>query len=773
MDGDDASSYHRRTEPADSMRNKFLLISGTLLAAFALLGGEPARSSSDEPPAQHLLHVKVVNELPDGAAVQGEVVAREETRQAAELHAPFVISSEPASAEVTMPLPPMGSWWFRVTGKGLFARPRLAAFPLESRTLTLGFRPLVRVVGRFVVPAGTSIEGGEALVRWRAPGGLGHWEAARSLVANGQVETEVPAGTWDLAVKVTGCASDRREGTVMPPGATTDLGTISAAPGASLVGRVTIRDREAGSLPKDVRITLSPPGEIPDPSARGEGIVLGRELRPSPSGEFQFKSLVAGRYDLRVFATGFAREDRVVDLVPDMEVEFDDPIALSKPASLQIDLSPQLDPKGQAWRVELQEKGEAGWLPGSALTARSSAGTAVFGGVRLKGEYVAIVRAGSGDAWRVQAVTIDSPRTRLSLRLDQVPVSGRLTLGGEPLTADLVYGGRNTTPSVRTKSGDDGEYLAELPHAGPWRVAVVSETPRISRDVKVEVPEAKDGFPARVDIDLPATRLKVRVADSRGAPWKASCLVRLESVLTHEDQSLHTVTGEVETVGLESGEWIVFAESARAVSERKTVTLETDGSHEVALTLSEKKLVQGVVVSDLGVPVPYALLQPLRWDSRADTFPPAAKADALGRFQLQVPPEVDRVGFLVVAPGHAVMTAVVPVSESVVQAVQVSREGGRVVLSFDSGAFPPPRMPWISDGILTFNGVLLRSRSESRINHGSGRTVVEIPSYRPGPISLCMSARTGSSDLESVGQDCVFGHVAPASEVILDLGKPK
>lgn len=672
-----------------------------------------------------------------------------------------------------MPLPPRGSWWFQVTGDGLYSRPILATLPLDSPRLTLAFRPLVKAVGRVVGPAGPPLEGREALVRWRAPGSTGPWEAVRTLVSGGRAEAEIPAGKWDLAVKVTGCASDRREGTVVTAGSTMDLGAISAIPGASLVGRVTIRDREAGGLPKDVRITLSPPGERPDARSHGDGIVLAREVRPSSSGEFQFKGLVAGRYDLRLFATGFAREDRVIDLVPDMEVELVDPIVLSKPASLQIDLSPQLDPRGLAWRVELREKGEAGRLPGSALTARSSAGEAVFEGVRLKGEYVAIVRAGNGDAWRVQAVTVVSPRTRIPLRLDQVPVSGRLTLGREPFAADLIFGGRNAAPSVRTKSGDDGEFLADLPHAGAWRVAVVSETPRISRDVRIEVPEAKDGVPARVDITLPETRLKVRVADASGAPWTASCLVRLQSAVTQESQTEHTLTGEVETVGLESGEWIVFAESARAVSETRTVTLETDGRHEVALVLSEKKLVKGVVVSDVGVPVPYALLQPLRWDSRADLFPPAAKADALGRFQLQVPARVDRVGFLVAAPGHAVTTAVVPVDESVVHAVHVPRDGGRVVVSFDSRSFPSPRMPWVSDGTLTFFGALLRGSSETRIDYGAGRTLVEIPSYRPGPFGLCRSVRTGPSDLDSVGQDCVFGQVAPGRETVVDLGEPK
>ena len=231
-----------------------------------------------------MLHVQVVNEGPDGAAVRGDVVAREETGLAAELRAPFVIPAGRTSAEVTVPLPPTGSWWFQATGKGIFARPRLATFPLGSRKLTLEFRPLVRVVGRFVAPAGTPIEGREALVRWRAPGATGPWEAARTRVTGGRVEAEVPTGVWDLAVKVTGCASDRREGMVVPPGATMDLGEISAAPGASLVGRVTIRDSGAGRLPKDVRIALTPPGESPDANSRGDGVALARELRRSPSG---------------------------------------------------------------------------------------------------------------------------------------------------------------------------------------------------------------------------------------------------------------------------------------------------------------------------------------------------------------------------------------------------------------------------------------------------------------------------------------------------------
>lgn len=700
----------------------------------------------------------------------GEVVARQEAGRAAELRVPFVISPGQSSVEVTLPLPSEGSWWFTVDGPGLFARPIVVSFPLELRRVTLGVRPLVTLKGRVVDTAGRPIEGREMLVRWHPPGSTDPWESVKAVVSAGSFEAAVPAGIWDLAIKVTGFASYRREGTVLTPRATIDLGAIAVVPGASLVGRVAGPDGHANLVPKGVRVTLSPAGEIPGANSVRDGIVLEREVRTSPLGAFQFAALNAGRYNLRVFASGFAREDRVVDLVPDKEVEFRDPIILGRPASLVIDLSPPLDPRSLPWVVELREIGEAGWLRGAEITRRSSAGMATFKDVRLKGRYSAVVRAGNGDAWRVQAVTIDGPRTRLQLRLEAAQVAGRLTLGGEPLAATVIFGGRNAAPSIRTESGEDGEFRGELPRAGLWKVAVHGMAPKVSREVSVEVPETKDGIPARIDIALPATLLRVRVVDASGALVSNACLVHFESLLTHEAQTERTSTGEVESFGLEAGEWILHAESRRAVSDRKTVRIEEKGHQEVTLILSEKKLVEGVVISSMGEPVPYTRLQPLRWDSRADTFPAPVLADALGRFRLEVPSDVKRVGLLVLAPGHAVTSAVLAVGGSALVTVQVPSEGGRAVFSFDSRAYPSPQMPYVSDGSLTFPALLLRSSAEIKVEYRDGRTFVEIPSYRAGPLGVCQSVLIGASDLESVGQNCVFDNVTPGRDVVLDLG---
>ena len=744
-----------------------------LPVVLALLDGRLAFGTSIEPPESPLLRVQVVKELAGDYQASGEIVARQEAGRAAEIRSPFVVPPGQSSVEVTVPLPSEGSWWFTVDGPGLFASRKVFSFPLEVHRVTLGIRPLVRLKGRLVVRAGSPIEGRDTHVRWHQPGSTDLWESVKADVHPGFFEAEVPAGTWDIAVKVTGCASYRREGMVVAPGATMDLGAVPAVPGASLVGRIAVRDGHARPVQKETRVTLSPAGEIPGASSIGNGIVLEKEVRPSPLGEFQFVGLTAGRYNLRVFARGFAREDRVVDLVPDKEVEFREPILLARPASLQIDLSPPLDPRSLAWVVELRETGEAGWLRDAGLTRKSSAGVAVFENVRLKANYTAVIRAGNGDTWRVQAVTIDASRTRLPLRLDSAQVAGRLTLGGEPLAAEVIFGGRNAAPSIRTESGEDGEFGAELPRAGPWRVAVHTMAPRVSREVSIEVPEPKDGHPARIDIALPATHLRVRVVNSSGAAATNACLVHFESLLTHEAQTEKTATGEVEFLGLEAGEWILHAESRRAFSERQTVKIEEKGHLEVTLTLTEKRVVEGVVLSSLGEPVPYTRLQPLRWDSRADTFPQPVLADALGRFRLEVPSEVERIGVLVLAPGLAVTSTVFAVGESAVVTVQIPPIGGRALISFDSGAYPSPRMPFFSDGTLTFAGVLLRGSPEIRVDYREGRTIVEIPSYRPGPFGACRSLAVGASDLDTIGQDCVSGSVLPGRDLVLDLGGPR
>ncbi len=737
-----------------------------LLCLQPAAGGPPDRA---EPPSSRVVVVKGAGEELEA---RGDVVIREENGRLPEIRAPFVVPAGQASVEVPLRLAGEGTWWLGTEGPGLYSKPQKVTPPGGPRRLSLEIRPLVQLKGRIAGRPDLNVEGRSALVLWRAPGSFDPWESRNTVVTAGHVETEIPAGTWDLAVQVTGCATDRREIVHVPAGAAKDLGVVSAVPGASLVGRIGLSGADAPRLRAATRVTLSPAGEVPRRGAKGEEVSLSNEVHLSPAGEFQFTGLTGGRYSLRVRTPGFAREDRSIDVVPDVEVELREPIALARPARLQVDLNPSLDPAGSPWEVELRETGEAGLLPESVRTARSSNGVAVFSDVRLGSAYSAFVRAKSGDAWRVEAVRIDAPLTKLRLRLDAVAVVGRVTLGDEPLVAEIVFGGRNAASSVRSKSGEDGEFRAELPRAGAWKVEVLSRKPRVSRIVSAHVPETEQGAPSRVDLALPLARLRVRVLDEEGVAV-ASCLVRLESVETHETLTEIARDGEAELAGLADGEWIVYAESVRAASDRKSVTIEKDGSPEVTLTLAEKRTVRGVVVSSLGVPVPYARLQPLRWDSRADTFPPTVVADALGRFQFQVPPKTERVGFLVLPPGRAMTTAVVPVGGPGEAVVSVPEEGGRVRFSFDAGAYPFPTMPWITDGTLTFPTVLLRLSSEVRMETREGRTRVEIPSYRAGPFGVCASARLGTSDLDAVGFGCIAGGVAPGRDFALDLESPK
>ena len=703
---------------------------------------------------------------------RGEIVGRESTGRAPEIRSSFVAPAGRATVEIPLRLPKQGLWWFTVEGPGLYSKPKKFVFPGSPSPVSLEVRPLVRVHGRVVSQPAGRIEGREAMVLWRRPGSMDPWESSKAAVSGSRLEAEIPAGQWDLAVKVTGCASDRRQNVSLPAGAAKDLGAISIVAGASFVGRIEITDAEASRSLSGARVTLSPAGERPQKAAKGGEISLSRETRPSSLGEFQFSGLPGGRYDLRVYAQGFAREDRSVDLVPDMESELRIPIALARPARLEIDLSPPLDPRALAWEIELRESGDAGWLPGSVRKSRSANGFASFKDVRLGGEYVAFVRAASGDVFRVESVKVDSPRTQLSLQMDSTVVVGKLTLGDGPLSAAIVFGGRNAAPSVSTKSGEDGDFRIELPRHGRWNVEILSRTPKVSRIVSIDVPEMRNGVPSRVELALPLTRLKVHVRDAKGAP-AAGCLVRLESIATHETLTESAGEGESELVGLADGEWIVFAESVKAVSDRKTVSVEKNGNREVTLTLAGKTIVRGVVVTSLGVPVPYARLQPLRWDSRADTFPPIVVADAIGRFELQVPSSVPRIGFLVFPPGRTMTTALVPVGGSDETVVEVPEERGGVRLSFDAVVYPFPRMPWITDGTLTFPAILLRASSEARVETREGRTWVELPSYRAGPFGLCASAQLGTSDVEAAGIGCILGSVQPGRELLLELESPR
>ena len=421
--------------------------------------------------------------------------------------------------------------------------------------------------------------------------------------------------------------------------------------------------------------------------------------------------------------------------------------------------------------MDIRETGEAGWLPRAGVTKKSVAGSVLFEDVRLKGEYSAVVRTGGGDPWWVEAITVNEATTKRVIELGAFAVTGRVTLGGEPCSANLVFGGLHAAPSVSTSAGTDGEFSVHLPRWGSWRVAVQPDRPRISRVVSVDVPRLTDDQAARIEISLPASQLRVRVVNSRGEAWTGRCLVHLESLVTHETLATLVENGEHDVISLNTGDWIVYAESSDDMSERLTVHMTDEGLQHVTLTLEEKLRVKGVVVSTLGAPVPYAKVQPLRWDARANLFPVPVTTDALGRFAVDVPPSVARVGLVVFAPGLPVTTAVVSPSGSRDVTIQVAPEGGRITLSYSSTDFPYPRFPYVSDTNVTYDALLLMSSPEVRRSSSGGRTYLEIPSYSAGPFQVCQTAGLGASDLESVGMGCVAGNATAAHNLSLDLPK--
>jgi len=135
--------------------------------------------------------------------------------------------------------------------------------------------------------------------------------------------TDVPVGTYDLAIRSPGLPTFVREGLRVPAGETLSLGSItlqyeppSCGPGVSSLPKIEIGPLAGGETKVVGSVVKS---DDPQPLARARVVVLrGKKIiertKTDSQGTFSWEGLLTGSYSLRVFAFGYS--DFIVDAVP-------------------------------------------------------------------------------------------------------------------------------------------------------------------------------------------------------------------------------------------------------------------------------------------------------------------------------------------------------------------------------------------------------------------------------------------------------------------------
>jgi hypothetical protein len=496
---------------------------------------------------------------------------------------------------------------------------------------------------------------------------------------------KVPAGAFDVRLRVEGFASVYRWDLALIAGKQAALGAIPLQPGSSLTG--WLKTGDGTPFDQSTRVIL-------ENTVQADGRALDQRLKAQSSettitekGFFQITGLSPGSYRLRASQSGFADQELPgVTLIPGHESILLEPLVLERPLAFLLRLTPSADPKGKPWKVALSPVPSTRAIQGTTDSQGEWSVPAL-----PSGEYRLSVSTHRGERWHSEVFELVPWNRTLEIGLSKVAIHGILTLDGSPVEAVLWFGGRSGEKSVDRYSDSEGHFRGFLPHAGDWRLEV--ELPGFggqtldAEDVAVE-PDPETGV-ADLRIDLPALEIRGRVVSASGEAVEGARvrgqfagIARFVSQRVDQDGRFHLV-------GLPERTVILTAELGDKSSDRHLVKLtKAAAPEEITLTLGGYRDVSVQVVSPFG-PVPRARLfvYPLIGGKRWRSYPNSMKTtDLNGEVRFGVPEGTTSLMVTALAQGYAARIVRLPASPGEIIEVAVGQQGG--TLRVDTTAEP-------------------------------------------------------------------------------------
>ena len=501
-------------------------------------------------------------------------------------------------------------------------------------------------------------------------------------VTAGRFSCSLPAATVDLRLRVTGYVSHFYWDYDLSSRSIHDFGDVVLRPGSSVVGWVATEDGRP--FDASTRVSLLPQTVSAEAARSIHPLALrsGVDRR----GFFHFSGVEAGTYQLlatqKTLSSASARHVQVVD---GFESKLAKPMVLTLPRRVAVQVWPRRADSDTPWGIQLVHQTRTGPRLLHDVPCDGQGYVELEGLPR--GTYdLLVVHTGTGRPFHRRSVTLDSDESFWSVDLELVSVVGEVLLGDTPVEkARLIFGGATGHQGSRLTTDDRGRFEGTVPEEGFWTVDIRSSDPPIRRRLsRVEIRPRPGNGAAEVEIRLPDTRIAGQVVDAEGQPQaKAMVFVRPEGVDDGRVTTRTDAAGAFEILGLPEGGVSVAAE---AVSGAESPVLEIEieegrfGTPELDLVVVEKQTVQGSVVSDLG-PVPGAVVyfrQAGALLSRGDQ----ASTDGQGRFELELPADIDSVHVQVRAPGYGFYLARHPLGSAGVQ-IRLDKVWGDVELKYN------------------------------------------------------------------------------------------
>ncbi|HYK04898.1 MAG TPA: carboxypeptidase regulatory-like domain-containing protein [Thermoanaerobaculia bacterium] len=669
-----------------------------------------------------------------------------------------VVTECEAPGECELPLRP-GVWVLGSGESGFYIRERsitVAAGLDAGATLTVSDTTPVRLT----TPGAL---GGEATMLFRSADVEDVLPCERTA---DQWTCHVPRGTWDLQFRLRGHAShffhDVNVGT--SPAA---LGVLRMKQGASLAGRVAVSGKERQAAGK-VAVTLTTSGAASSGQAKSAATVAYADAK----GLFQFTGVAPGAYRVQARRGIESSATVEVTVLAGREALLREPLVVAEPVVVTVSVM-DLSAGDRGWQVELSRVENE--LRHLVDTRSAASGIARFS--VPPGSYELALLDDRASKWAVRSMEVAQDAVDVSLVVNPRAVAGRIRIGEVGIPAALTFHHGGTGCSIRAAAGEDGTFAVWLPSApdsDPWRVEIASPALNVQRTIADARVRTDGAGVARLELDLPATRLAGRVVDAEGKPVQGGFV---NVVAAEADDELAQVDiasdGEFAVHALQAGRYSVRALMLDGRSSEVTYATvdapddDADGETRVTLTVSADRVVRGVVTSD-GGPVAGAMVTAMPTDRAVDFFAPR-RTDGSGRFAFTLPEGSRECDFEVDAPGFALRLFHRRLESGSVT-IPVHQYGGTLRLRLPpwSGRENVPH-PWlIHDGAVVTAYTVDRQRTFLR----GAATVVET-FVEPGAYAVCVGTvqelpafRAGILPAER----CTSGVLAPFGELELDGG---
>ncbi len=618
------------------------------------------------------------------------------------------------------------------------------------------------------------------------------WEVIVSCpLRDGECVCEVPAGQVDLRFQGAAVMPVYKWGVFVVRGETEDLGSLDLRRGAAITGWV--RTSEEKVITHSVVVSL-----VPERVGRGmAGLepkpmrTLTLEANSRPWGFFRFEDVLPGRYAVTAQESGRPPAGfSPIVISGDRSFELPEPVWISPPVRLEVQVSPARGPNKKPWALKLVSKG-----PPQHLGLGHLLGTDrwVFEGLPT-GSYDLLVFEDSEHplVWKRQKVQIGPEPRILSLKLEIpfVDVSGLLLGPKGPQAGEFKLYGEGTGFPFR--SDEKGRFTGYLPAEGSWKV-LLSKLPGYPHPLFLQKPVRltdKDVRSVKLTIQIPDTRLRVEVVDEMGRSLPKSWLNVLAPI-RNQDQT--DEFGRYEMRGLNPGPQCLLAAQSdppRAGEETPIVLQEGEGEGlpPVRLVVPDKVDIRGRIKPRLGFAAG-ALGRggPSSTTGQAVGFSDLTDED--GDFRLSLAPAARTFNLIVLAPGSALRLLQAEVSRNQMLEIHVDTPGGTLILDLgdqtpaNAGLLdrmsedqtPEAQKKTPCDPLRKIEPItmmqILRHWADLQ---GTPQTpgLLVVPNVEPGPYTLCATDKAPvlSRGMPPEGDArCVGGVLEAAGELALKL----